>query len=119
MEKSSTLTEMVRLEEFHLEGKLLKKIKFWADFWSAHFFFVTLQQNNNIMSNKITFNKPINVVHNGKAIKVFEIRVLKNGNPSKVYGKDANKAISYDYEHLDAESKEKIDKVVERNMRYL
>ena len=79
------------------------------------------------MVSKIVLRDPINVVYEGilfnVVVKVFEIRILRSGKPYKVYGKNLNhpqkQAAPYDYEYLDFESKEKIDKIVKRNERYL
>ena len=70
--------------------------------------------------NKITFKKPIALVFEGRicdfTIYVSEIRVLKSGNASFVRNKEGEK---FNYEFLDDESKEIVDKIVEHNKKYL
>ena len=64
------------------------------------------------MVKKIVVKEPFNVVYEGRilnrVVRVFEIRLLRNGTPYRVYGKDVNnpqeQAAPYDYEYLDWES---------------
>lgn len=70
--------------------------------------------------NKITFKNPIALIFESRicdfTIYVFEIRVLKSGKPYAVFTKDGKR---YDFEHLTDYSKELVEKIVERNAKYL
>ena len=70
--------------------------------------------------NKITLQKPFEVIFEGvlsnKTVLVSEINVLKNGKPSFVRNKEQER---FNYEFLDETSKEKINKIIERNKKYL
>jgi len=70
--------------------------------------------------NKITFKNPIALVFEGRicdfTIYISEIRVLKSGKPYAVYTKDGKR---YDFEYLTDSSKELVEKIVERNAKYL
>lgn len=86
---------------------------------SIQFFFVYLQQIIKDM-NKIKFSKPFGVVFEGvlanRTVLVSEIRVLRSGKPSVVYNKEGER---FNFEFLDFESKERVEKIVERNKRYI
>ena len=102
-----------------LKYKILIIVNNWGDILSSHFFFVSLQQIIKDMS-KITFDKPFGVVFEGvlanRTVLVSEIRVLKSGKPSAVYNKEGER---FNFEFLDFESKERVEKIVERNKRYI
>lgn len=70
--------------------------------------------------NKITFKSPIPFSVVGKihdfTVYVSEIRVLKNGKPHAVYTKDDKR---YDFKYLTKSSKKLVEKIVERNAKYL
>ena len=69
---------------------------------------------------KITLNNSISVTFEGvlcnRVIFVTEINVLKSGKASFVRNKEGEK---FNYEFLDDESKEIVDKIVEHNKKYL
>ena len=69
---------------------------------------------------KITFDKPFGVVLDGvltnRTVLVSEIHVLRSGKPSAVYNKEGER---FNFEFLDFESKERVEKIVERNKRYI
>lgn len=69
---------------------------------------------------KITLNNSISVTFEGvlcnRIILVTEINVLKSGKASFVRNKEGER---FNYEFLDDDSKEVIDKIVERNKEYL
>ena len=69
---------------------------------------------------KITFNNPFAVIFEGvlsnRTVLVSEIRVLRSGKPSAVYNKEGER---FNFEFLDFESKERVEKIVERNKRYI
>ena len=69
---------------------------------------------------KITMREPFAVIFEGvlsnRTVFVSEINILKSGKPSFVRNKEGEK---FNYEFLDEESKEVVDKVVERNKKYL
>ena len=69
---------------------------------------------------KITIRKPFAAIFDGvlsnRTVFVSEINVLKSGKASFVRNKEGEK---FNYEFLDEESKEVVDKVVERNKKYL
>lgn len=70
--------------------------------------------------NKITFKKPIALIFEGRicdfTIYISEIRVLRSGKPYAVYTKDDKR---YNFEYLTDSSKELVEKIVERNAKYL
>ena len=69
---------------------------------------------------KITIRKPFAVIFEGvlsnRTVFVSEINVLKSGKASFVRNKEGER---FNVEFLDEESKEVVDKVVERNKKYL
>ena len=69
---------------------------------------------------KITFTKPKAVIFEGvlcnRTVFVTEINVLKSGKASFVCNKEGER---FNYEFLDEVSKKLIDKLVERNKKYL
>ena len=69
---------------------------------------------------EITLNSPISVTFEGvlcnRMVFVTEINVLKSGKASFVRNKEGEK---FNYEFLDDESKEIVDKIVEHNKKYL
>ena len=69
---------------------------------------------------EITLNSPISVTSEGvlcnRMVFVTEINVLKSGKASFVRNKEGEK---FNYEFLDDESKEIVDKIVEFNKKYL
>ena len=69
---------------------------------------------------KITIRKPFAVIFEGRlsnrTVFVSEINVLKSGKASFVRNKEGER---FNYEFLDEESKKMVDKVVERNKKYL
>jgi hypothetical protein len=64
--------------------------------------------------------KPFAVIFEGRlsnrTVFVSEINVLKSGKASFIKNKEGER---FNYEFLDEESKELVDKVVERNKKYL
>ena len=69
---------------------------------------------------KITIRKPFAVIFEGvlsnRTVFVSEINVLKSGKASFIKNKEGER---FNYEFLDEESKKMVDKVVERNKKYL
>lgn len=69
---------------------------------------------------KITMRKPFAVIFEGvlsnRTVFVSEINVLKSGKASFIKNKEGER---FNYEFLDEESKKMVDKVVERNKKYL
>lgn len=97
-------------------------LKSWGDIWSLHFFFrifASRTKKHNTMI-EITLNSPISVTFEGvlcnRIVFVTEINVLKSGKASFVRNKEGEK---FNYEFLDDESKEIVDKIVEFNKKYL
>ena len=64
----------------------------------------------------ITMRKPFEGVLSNRTVFVSEINVLKSGKASFIKNKEGER---FNYEFLDNESKEIVDKVVERNKKYL
>ena len=69
---------------------------------------------------KITMRKHFAVIFEGvlsnRTVFVSEINVLKSGKASFIKNKEGER---FNYEFLDEESKKMVDKVVERNKKYL
>ena len=69
---------------------------------------------------KITLNNSISVTFEGvlcnRIIFLTEINVLKSGKASFVRNKEGER---FNYEFLDDDSKKIVDKIVERNKKYL
>ena len=72
------------------------------------------------MENSISLKNPIVVVYESRiayrTVYTTEIRVLRSGKPSAVYNKEGER---FDFEYLDFESKERVEKIVERNKKHL
>lgn len=72
------------------------------------------------MANSISLKNPIAVVYESRiayrTVYATEIRVLRSGKPAAVYNKEGER---YKFEYLDMESQERINKIVERNKKYL
>lgn len=68
----------------------------------------------------ISFDKPFAVVFEGvlsnRTVLVSKIHVLRSGKPSAVYNKEGER---FNFEFLDFESKERVEKIVEKNNKYL
>lgn len=72
------------------------------------------------MANSISLKNPIAVVYESRiayrTVYATEIRVLRSGKPAAVYNKEGER---YKFEYLDMESQERVNKIVERNKKYL
>ena len=72
------------------------------------------------MNRKIVLKEPVNVIYEGRileyVIRVFEIHLLRSGKPWRVLAKDLKnpqkQAAPYEYEYLDYESRERLDKII-------
>jgi hypothetical protein len=69
---------------------------------------------------KITLNEEVRLVFRGilwfKVVYASEINLFRSGKPSYVRNKEGER---FNYEFLDDESKEIVDKIVELNKKYL
>ena len=72
------------------------------------------------MENSISLKNPIVVVYETRisyrTVYATEIRVLRSGKPYAVYNKDGER---FNFEYLNFESKERVEKIVERNKKHL
>ena len=72
------------------------------------------------MANSISLKNPIAVVYESRiayrTVYATEIRVLRSGKPAAVYNKEGER---YKFEYHDMESQERVNKIVERNKKYL
>ena len=72
------------------------------------------------MENSISLKNPIVAVYETRisyrTVYATEIRVLRSGKPSAVYNKDGER---FNFEYLHFESKERVEKIVERNKKHL
>lgn len=87
---------------------------------SIFFSYLCVKNKKHKTMDKITFTKPKAVIFEGvlcnRTVFVTEINVLKSGKASFVYNKEGER---FNYEFLDEDSKKLIDKLVERNKKYL
>lgn len=69
---------------------------------------------------KIALNEEVRLVFRGvlwfRVVYASEINLFRSGKPSYVRNKEGER---FDYEFLDCDSKEIIDKLIERNKKYL
>ena len=73
------------------------------------------------MADRITLKRPVAVTYEGRiayrTVYAVEIRVLRRSKkPWAVFDKEGER---YNFEYLDFESQDRINKIVERNKKYL